>query len=118
LQRDNVKPIQYMLRLWRQLTVKGAQASIAVRENRHRGAFIYSSLSKCKASRTHRFAAAIAYKSKARGLSILIEHLPRHNLKVPLRSLVSSANVSPVQTNNGVFARIEIASETVSESRG
>src|ERR1700758_587503 len=107
-----------MLRLWRQLMVKGTQAGIAVGENRHRGAFIDSSLSKCKASRAHGFAAAIAYKSKARRISVFIEHLARHNLTIPLRSLVSSANVSTVQTNNCISARIEIVRETVSESCG
>ena len=100
----DVKPIQHMLNMGRQATMNGAQASIAVGQNRQRGTLIYSMLTERKTSRNHRFGAAITNKSKTRGVSVFIEYLAGHHFKSPLRSLMSSPDISTIQTDNRFFA--------------
>jgi hypothetical protein len=56
--------------------------SVAVAENRHRGALVYPTAAQRKSRCSRRFGAAITHKSKARRIAIFIEHLAGDNLKV------------------------------------
>jgi hypothetical protein len=100
----DVKPVQHMLSLRRQLAMNRSQASIAIGKDSDRGAVVVPTPAKREARRTQRFRASDAHESKTRCISLVIECLAGNDLEIALRPRMPGPHVATIQADNDFLA--------------
>jgi hypothetical protein len=100
----NVKPVQYMVSMGRDLLVDRPQTGIAIGENCDRSGLVDSASPQGKTDSAPRLGTSIAHKSKASGMPVTIQRLAGNDLKVPFRSLVSIPDIPTIEADYQLLA--------------
>jgi hypothetical protein len=100
----NVKPIQYMVSMWRNLLMNSPQTGIAIGKNCDRSGFVDSAMPERKTDRAHGLRTSVAHKGKACSMPTAIQRLAGNDLEVSFRPSVSIFYISTIEADDQFFA--------------